>query len=200
MELPRSFQQVQQLEGWVAALSRFITKLGETALPFYQLMKKSEKFEWTSEAQDAFDNLKEVLSTSPVLITQRSREPMLLYIAATSRVVSTVMVVKREEAGKVHSAQCHVYYLSEVLTPAKQRYPHYQKLAYVVWMIARKLRHCFAEHPIIVVTEAPLNNILTNPDATCQVSQWAIDLAPHDISYTNRIAIKSQVLPDFFVD
>ena len=59
-------------------------------------------------------------------------EPMLLYIAATMQVVSTVLVVERQEAGKVHGVQRPVYYLSEVLTPAKQRYPHHQKLAYAV--------------------------------------------------------------------
>jgi ribonuclease HI len=125
---------------------------------------------------------------------------MLLYIAATYQVVSTVLIVEREEVGKVHGAQRAVYYLGEVLTPAKQRYPHHQKLAYVVWMIARKLRHYFAENPIIVVTEAPLKNILTNPDATGRVCQWAIELAPHNITYVNRTAIKSQVLPNLFVD
>ena len=163
-------------------------------------MKKSEKFEWTSEAQAAFNNLKKVMSTSPVLVTPHDRDPMLLYIAATYQVVSTMLVVECEEAGKVHDSQRPVYYLSEVLTPAKQRYPHHQKLAYAVWMMAHKLRHYFAEHPIIVVTEAPLKNILTNPDATGRVSQWSIELAPHDITYINRTAIKSQVLPNFFVD
>jgi dsDNA-binding SOS-regulon protein len=92
-------------------------------------MKKSEKFEWTAEAQDAFGNLKKVLSTSPVLITPHVREPMLLYIAATSRVVSTMLIVESAEAGKVHGVQRHVYYFSEVLTPTKQQDPHYQKLA-----------------------------------------------------------------------
>jgi hypothetical protein len=48
MEPLRNLQQVQQLAGRVAALSRFIAKLGEKVLPFYQLMKKSEKFEWTA--------------------------------------------------------------------------------------------------------------------------------------------------------
>jgi ribonuclease HI len=45
-----------------------------------------------------------------------------------------------------------------------------------------------------------LENILTNPEATGRVFQWAIELAPHDIIYINRTAIKSQVLPDFLVD
>jgi hypothetical protein len=76
------------------------------------------------------------------------------------------MVVERKEEGKEQLVHHPVYYISEALTESKQRYPHYQKLAYAVWMTARKLRHYFAEHLIIVVTEAPLKNILTNPDAT----------------------------------
>ncbi|KAK1618418.1 hypothetical protein QYE76_023935 [Lolium multiflorum] len=55
MEPSKNLHQVQQLAGRLAALSRFIAKLGEKALPFYNLMKKSEKFEWTDEAQESFD-------------------------------------------------------------------------------------------------------------------------------------------------
>ncbi|KAM0886071.1 hypothetical protein ACQ4PT_029946 [Festuca glaucescens] len=64
-------------------------------------------------------------------------------------------------------------------------------------MITRKLRHYFSEHPIIVVNEAPLSNILNNPEATGRVSLWGIELSPWDITYEKRKAIKSQVLPDF---
>jgi hypothetical protein len=174
MEPPRNLQQVQRLAGRLAALSRFIAKLGEKTLPFYQLMKKSEKFEWTTEAQDSFDKLKKILSTSPVLVTPKDKEPMLLYIAVTVQVIGSVLVVECKEEGRVHGVQRPVYYLSEVLTPAKQRYPHHQKLAYAVWRVARKLRHYFAEHPIVVISEAPLKNILNNPEATGRVSQWAI--------------------------
>ncbi|XP_071681660.1 uncharacterized protein [Lolium perenne] len=200
MEPPKNLHQVQQLAGRLAVVSRFIAKLGEKALPFYSLMKKSEKFEWTDEAHESFNNLKKILSTSPVLVTPHEKETLLMYIAATVQVFSSVLVVERAEAGKVHGVQWPVYYLSEVLTPAKQRYPHHQKLAYAVWRTTRKLRHYFTEHPIIVVSEAPLKNILTNPEATGRVSQWAIEIAPHDITYVNRMAIKSQVLPDFMAD
>jgi hypothetical protein len=93
-------------------------------------MKKSEEFEWTSEAQAPFENLKNFLSTSLVLATPQDREQMLLYIATTYQVIITVLIVEREEAGKVHGAHSPVYYLSEVLTPAKQQYPHHEKLAY----------------------------------------------------------------------
>jgi hypothetical protein len=52
-------------------------------------------------------------------------------------------------------------------------------------------------HPIIVVNEAPLSNILNNPEATGHVSLRGIELSPLDITYEKRKAIKSQVLPDF---
>ena len=83
-------------------------------------MKKSDKFEWTPEANAAFAELKALLSTQPVLAAPISKEPLLLYIAATGQVVSTVLMVEREEEGKAFKVQCLVYYISEVLTPSKQ--------------------------------------------------------------------------------
>jgi hypothetical protein len=198
MGKPTQLHDVQKLAGRVAALSRFIARLGETGLPFYALMRKSDnKFEWTEEADAAFAQLKKVLSTPPVLVAPNEKEPLLLYIAATHQVVSTVLVVERSKEGKGHGVQRPVYFLSEVLSPTKQRYPHYQKLAYSVFTKARKLRQYFAVHPIIVVNKAPLSNILNNPLATGRVSLWGIKLSPLDITYEKRKAIKSQVLPDF---
>ena len=57
--------------------------MGEKVLPFYQLLHKADKFEWTPEADDAFEDLKRLLSTSPILVTPKERKPLLLYIAAT---------------------------------------------------------------------------------------------------------------------
>jgi hypothetical protein len=68
-----------------------------------------------------------VLSTSPVLVAPKEREPLLLYIAGTHQVVSKVLVVEQSEEGKAHGVQPPVYFLSEVLSPSKQHYPHYKK-------------------------------------------------------------------------
>ena len=95
MKEPTDVKGVQQLTGRVAALSRFIAKLGEKALPFYKLLKKTEVFEWTQEARDAFQLLKKTLSTSPVLVAPQEKERLYLYIAATQQVVSTVIEIGR---------------------------------------------------------------------------------------------------------
>jgi hypothetical protein len=111
-----------------------------------------------------------------------------------------VLIVERSEEVKAHCVQRPVYFLSEVLSPSKQRYPHYQKLAYSLFMTAQKLRHHFAVHPIIVVNEASLSNILNNPEATGRASLWGIEISPLDITYEKRKAIRSQILTNFTVE
>ena len=72
----------------------------------------------------------------------------MLYIAATSTIVSTAIVVEREEEGRVYKVQRPVYYISEVLLESKIQYPHVQKLLYALLITSRKLRHYFESHEI----------------------------------------------------
>ncbi|KAK1676993.1 hypothetical protein QYE76_037841 [Lolium multiflorum] len=139
-----------------------------------------------------------MLATAPILASPLEREPMLLYIAATNRVVSVVVVVEREEEGK--TVQRPVYYLSEVLSLSKQNYPHFQKMTYGVYMAATKLKHYFEEHPMKVVSEAPISDIMCNKDASGRIAKWAIQISPYVPVYERRDAIKSQALADFLVD
>src|SRR4051812_37993624 len=200
MEVPSRLLDVQKFTGCLASISRFIGRLGEKALPLYQLMKKTNFFEWNHKADKAFLQLKRMLVTPPVLAAPTPKEPMLLYIAATSRVVSTVIVVERKEEGKALLVQRPVYYLSEVLSTSKQNYPHYQKMCYGVHFAAKKLKPYFQEHPITVVCTAPLAEIIGRRYASGRVAKWAIELAPYTIYYQPRTALKSQALADFLVD
>jgi hypothetical protein len=200
LEPPTQLRDVQKFAGCLASLSRYVSRLGEKAMPLYQLMKKTNHFVWSQRADDAFNDLKRALSTAPILAAPASREPMLLCIAATPRVISVVIMVKRTEEGKELPVQRPVYYLSEVLTLSKQNYPHYQKVAYGVYMAARKLKHYFEEHPIMVVSTTPLSEIVGCKDATGRVAKWAIELAAHTIQYKPRTMIKSQIIADFFAD
>ena len=67
-------------------------------------------------------------------------------------------------------------------------------------MTSRKVSHYFDEHPITVVSSAPLADILNNPDATGRVAKWNIELSPRDLNFKHPTTIKAQVLPDFFVE
>src|SRR3954467_4042504 len=160
MDQPKNLKQVHKFTGCLASLSRFLSRLGEKAIPLYQLMKKSEKSSWTPQAAEAFRDLKRMLSTVLILAAPTEKEPMMLYIAATSRVISAVMVVERPEKDKAQPIQRPVYYISEVLSASKQNYPHYQKMCYGVYMAAKRLKPYFQAHLVTVVSSAPLADII----------------------------------------
>ena len=175
----------------MASLSRFISRLGEKALPLYRLLRRANNFEWTDAATAGLEEIKTLLAGNPILAAPSVGEPMLLYISATHQVVTAVLVVERGEEGHKFLIQKPVYYVSEVLTPCKSWYPHYQKIAYAVFMASRKLRHYFQECSITVASEVPLNDIINNRDATGHIAKWAIELLPFSITYKPRRAIKS---------
>ena len=93
----RDLKGVQKVMGCLAALSRFISRLGEKGLPLYRLLRKSERFSWTPEAEEALTKLKALLFDPPVLVPPIEDEALLLYVAATTQVVSAAMVVERQE-------------------------------------------------------------------------------------------------------
>jgi hypothetical protein len=86
MGKPTKLHDVQKLAGRVAALSRFVARLGEKALPFYALMKKlDDKFEWIEEADIAFAQLKKsAFHTTGVGRTKGKGATTTIYCSNTS--------------------------------------------------------------------------------------------------------------------
>ena len=97
MSPPQTLKEMQKLTGRVTALGRFISKLGERALPFFKLMKKKGPFEWTPEADQAFQDLKRYPTSPPVMVAPRPLEPLVLYQSATPHSPSAALVALREE-------------------------------------------------------------------------------------------------------
>jgi dsDNA-binding SOS-regulon protein len=85
-------KDIMKLTSMMAALGRFISKLEEKGLPFFKLLKKSDKFEWTDETDQMLEELKTLLTTPPIMMPPAPKETLLLYISASTQVVSTVLV------------------------------------------------------------------------------------------------------------
>jgi ribonuclease HI len=196
----KDLKGVQRVMGCLAALSRFISCLGEKGLPLYRLLRKAERFTWNPEAEEALGNLKALLTNAPILVPPAAGEALLIYVAATTQVVSAVIVVERREEGHALLIQRPVYFISEVLSETKIRYPQIQKLLYAVILTRRKLRHYFESHPVTVVSSFPLGEIIQYREASGRIAKWAVELMGETLSFAPRKAIKSQVLADFLVE
>ena len=97
MELapPKTIREVQSLNGKVAVLNKFISKAMDKCIPFFSTLRKS--FEWTTECQQAFEDLKAYLSSSPLLSPSKPGEKLFLYLAVSLVTISAALV--REEEG-----------------------------------------------------------------------------------------------------
>ncbi|XP_065023217.1 uncharacterized protein LOC135649048 [Musa acuminata AAA Group] len=96
--------------------------------------------------------------------------------------------------------QLPVYYVSHVLNGPEERYPPIEKLALALVLSARKLRPYFQAHPVEVITDQPLRQILSKFDVTGRLLKWAVELGEHDVRYVPRTAIKAQSVADFIAE
>ena len=99
-----------------AALNWFISRLADRYRPFFLLINKWKRFEWTEECALAFQQLKEYLSHLSVMSSPQIDEVLFAYIAVAPHVVSLVLI--RVDSG----VQQPIYYVSKSLHEADVRY------------------------------------------------------------------------------
>jgi ribonuclease HI len=192
MQSLKTTKQLQQLTGRLAALNRFISRSTDKCLPFFKILRKA--FEWSSECEEAFSQLKMYLTSPPLLSRTVPGEVLYLYLAVSPTAISAALI--REDEG----IQKPVYFVSKALHGAEERYPQIEKLAFTLVMASRKLQPYFQAHTIRVLTEYPLRKVMQKLDLSGRLANWAIKLGQFDLEFVPRNAIKGQALADFLAE
>ena len=162
MALPRNVNEVQSLNGKIAALNRFVSRATDKCLPFFRTLKRS--FKWTAKCQQEFEELKAYLSSPPLLSLSQPGEELFLYLAISPTAVSATLVREEERVQKL------VYYASRALRGAEKRYPPMEKLVFALVTTARKLKPYFQAHMMNVLTDNPLQHAISNPETAGQLT------------------------------
>ncbi|KAL4580201.1 hypothetical protein LXL04_016385 [Taraxacum kok-saghyz] len=175
LQTPKTMKDIQSLNGKMAALGRFLAKSAIKSIPFFKAVKQhtgKSKIEWTIEAESALQQLKQHLLTLP----------------------TAVLIAERDKK------QVPVYFVSRVLQGSELNYSTIEKLTLSLIHAVRRLRRYFQAHPVSVLTNQPIRQIMMQPERSGRMTKWAIELGEYDIHYKPRTSIKGQALADFLTE
>ncbi|GJW03378.1 reverse transcriptase domain-containing protein, partial [Tanacetum coccineum] len=190
---PRTIKEVQSLNEKLVNLNIFLSKSAEKSFPLFKTLKKCIKksdFHWTPEAEQAFKQFKQHLSELPLLVAPKPKVELIVYLSASYRAVSAVLMTKRG------TVQTTVYFVSRAL----QGYTPMEKLVLSLVFAAKRLRRYFQTHPIAVITDQPIKQIISRPDVAGRLQKWSVILGEHNITYRPRMSMKGHILADFLVE
>ncbi|GJU49601.1 reverse transcriptase domain-containing protein [Tanacetum coccineum] len=194
---PKCLKDVQRLNGKLASLNRFLAKSAEKSLPFFKTLKKCTRksdFHWTTEADEAFKKMKQLIAELSMLVTPMEKEELIVYLAATKETVSAVLMKERE------AKQMPIYFVSRALRGPEVNYTSMEKLVLAQVHASKRLKRYFQAHPIIVITDQPIQQVLSRPEVAGRLQKWSIELGEYAIHYRPRVSVKGQILKDFIVE
>ncbi|GJX63005.1 reverse transcriptase domain-containing protein [Tanacetum coccineum] len=194
---PKCLKDVQKLNGKITSLNRLLAKSAEKSLSFFKTLKKCTKksdFHWTTEAEEAFNQMKQLIDELPMLTSPMEKEELIVYLAATKETVSAVLMMKRE------AKQMPIYFVSRALRGLKLNYTSMEKLVLALVHASKRLKRYFQAHPIIVITDQPIQQILSRLKVAGRLQKSSIKLGEYAIHYVPRVSVKGQILADFIVE
>ncbi|GJT40045.1 reverse transcriptase domain-containing protein [Tanacetum coccineum] len=157
------------------------------------------KAEWETskfkqEAEAAFKQMKKLIAELPMLTAPKEKEELIIYLAAAKEAISAVLMTERE--GK----QIPVYFVSRALRGPEINYNPMEKLVLALLSASRRLKRYFQAHAIVVITDQPIKQLLSNSEISGRMLKWKFELEGYDIQYRPRASIKGQILADFIVE
>nr|GEX57603.1 reverse transcriptase domain-containing protein [Tanacetum cinerariifolium] len=159
-----------------------------------KLASLNSDFHWTTEAEEAFKQMKQLIVELPMLTTPMEKEELIVYLAATKKTVSAVLMTKKE------AKQMPIYFVSRALRGPKLNYISMEKLVLALVHASKRLKRYFQAHPIVVITDQPIQHILSRLEVAGRLQKLSIELREYAIHYRPIISVKGQILADFIVE
>ncbi|GJR19152.1 reverse transcriptase domain-containing protein [Tanacetum coccineum] len=122
------------------------------------------------------------------------KEELIVYLAAAKETVSAVLMTEREVK------QMPIYFVSRSLRGPELNYTSMEKLVPTLVHASKHLKRYFQAHLIIVITDQPIQQILSRPKVAGRLQKWSIELGEYAIHNRPRVSVKGQILPEFIVE
>nr|GEX22859.1 reverse transcriptase domain-containing protein [Tanacetum cinerariifolium] len=138
--------------------------------------------------------MKQSIAELPMLTAPKEKKELIMYLAAAKEAIRAVLMTERD--GK----QVPVYFVSSALQGIEINSTPMEKLILALVSVSKWLKRYFQAHTIVVITDQPIKQLLSNPEVTGRLLKWRFELGEHDIQYRPRTLVKGQILADFIVE
>jgi hypothetical protein len=164
--------QVRSFLGLIGYYRRFILNFSKIAKPITDLLKKEKKFVWNAERDEAFQTLKKLLTTSPMLAQPDIAKSFDVYCDTSSTGLGCVLM----QEGHV------IAYSSRQLRPHEEHYPtHDLELAAVVHALRIWRHYLLGNVPHIFTDHKSLKYFLTQSNLNMQQRRWLELIKDYDL-------------------
>nr|GEU31678.1 hypothetical protein [Tanacetum cinerariifolium] len=165
--------------------------LKNASTTYQRLVDKA--FDRQIDAKQSFKQLKQHLARLPMLVAPKPKEELIMYLYASYGAISAVLMTERD------TIQTPVYFVSRALQAPELNYTPMEKLVLTLVCAAKRLRGYFQAHPIVIITDQPIKQVMSRPDVARRLQKWSVMLVEHNITYRPRTSMKGQILADFLV-
>ena len=171
-EPPRNVKEVRSFLGLAGYYRRFVEGFSRIAQPLTNLLHKTTKFQWSDACQRSFDELKNRLTSAPVLALPQGNEGYVIYSDASKLGLGCVLM----QNGKV------IAYASRQLKPNEQNYPtHDLELAAVVHALKIWRHYLYGATCQILTDHKSLKYIFTQRELNMRQRRWLELIKDYDL-------------------
>ena len=152
---PTDVSQLRSFLGIVNYYNRFLPNLSSRLAPLHNLLRKDERWRWTQDCQEAFQGVKEMITSDVVLTHFDPEVPISLACDASSYGLGAVLSHVTQEG---HDRP--IAFASRTLNPAERGYSQIDKEALaLVWGIRRFHQYLYGHRFILITDHQPLASI-----------------------------------------
>ncbi|KAM1593628.1 hypothetical protein ACFX10_000128 [Malus domestica] len=181
LPLPTTVREVRSFLGHAGFYRRFMKDFSKISRPLCRLLQKDVSFDMNKECVVAFNKLKELLSTAPVIMPPDWSLPFELMCDASDYAVRAVL------GQRVNKVPYVIYYASRTLNDAQLNYSTTEKEFLAVVFALEKFRSYLIGTKIIVFSDhAALKYLLTKKDAKPRLIRWILLVQEFDLEIKDK--------------
>uniref|UniRef100_A0A2N9I4L9 Integrase catalytic domain-containing protein n=1 Tax=Fagus sylvatica TaxID=28930 RepID=A0A2N9I4L9_FAGSY len=192
MKPPTTHKELKSFLGKLSYIRRFIPGLAAVTSTFAPLLKKGASFHWSTECQEAFEKVQNIMTKLPTVCAPISGKSLRLYLASNSQAIGALIAQEND-----NGVEQPIYYVSRTLKDAESRYSGAERSCLALIYASQRLRHYFLAHKVQLMTKShPIRSLLQRPVLSGRLAQWLLQLSQYEITAETPTAIKSQAIAD----